>query len=99
MGSSHTLAVASPAATVIFSFREGALDPVKRFPRNPPHETLLRADEAVFPAHEDGLKPTPDINASINQRGLGHVVGINRQLRFHRSGRRDDRRMAPSSWS
>jgi hypothetical protein len=86
-----------------FFFSGSALDPVKRFHRNPPHETLLHADEAVFPVHEDSRKPTTDIKPFGSASGglvmwwalivsfvfIAPVVKTIEEWRLHRGAQRD----------
>jgi hypothetical protein len=50
------------------------LEPVNRFHEPGGHETTYSADEAIFPPHEEGLKPILGTNGATGQTtGFDHV--------------------------
>jgi hypothetical protein len=51
-------------------------DLVKRFRRPGGHETICPLGEAIFPAREDGLKPTPDDNARQSNDGSKKAANL-----------------------
>ena len=60
----HRLALGPPAD----------LEPVNRFHGPAGHETTHSADEAIFPPHEEGLKPILGTNGATGQTtGFDHV--------------------------